>query len=61
MYVAAASLLLLLAGRAFTDERGRVKAFGVMEGQSPVALSVALPAVAVATFVVAALLDLVAV
>ena len=62
MYVVVVAVFVLTAGRAFVDApTGRFKAFGLQDGQSPLAMSVALPALGIATYGVAALLDLVTV
>ena len=62
MYAIAVCLLVLASGKVFTDpQSGKIKAFGLLEGQSPLALSVALPCVGIATYAVATLIDLVTV
>lgn len=60
VYALAAGLLVVGApDGTFTDARGHLRPFGTGPGQSPVALSAALPALGVMTYSAIALLDLI--
>ena len=58
-YVAMAGVLVAATrdSRAFLAPDGRYRAFGVRPGQSPLALSAALPALAVLAYALAAATD----
>lgn len=62
VYALAAALVTAAApAGTFTDERGRIRAFGLGEGQSALALCALLPALAVVSYATIALIDLVTV
>ena len=59
-YVLLAGLVLIAAPTGtFTDERGRLRAFGLNEGQSTIALCALLPVLGLVAYATMALIDLV--